>query len=68
MRKLLYVEENFITPDECQKFIDFSKANKKEKVKKSAQKKAKAAGERQKPSAVSKPQETGDPRYFDLDD
>ena len=30
MGKIIYIEENFITPDECQKFIDFSKANKKE--------------------------------------
>tara|TARA_B100000378_G_scaffold133610_1_gene107925 strand:+ start:349 stop:888 length:540 start_codon:yes stop_codon:yes gene_type:complete len=30
MKKLIYIEENFITPDECQKFIDLSKSNKKE--------------------------------------
>ncbi len=30
MGKIIYIEENFITSDECQKFIDFSKANKKE--------------------------------------
>ena len=30
MRKLLYVEENFITPDECKTFIDYARANKKE--------------------------------------
>ena len=30
MKKLIYIEENFITPDDCQKFIDLSKSNKKE--------------------------------------
>ena len=30
MKKLLYVEENFITPDECQTFIDYANANRKE--------------------------------------
>ena len=28
MKKLIYVEENFISPDECQRFIDLSLANK----------------------------------------
>ena len=28
MRKLIYIEENFITSDECQKLIDLSLANK----------------------------------------
>ena len=28
MRKLIYIEENFITPDECQELIDLSLANK----------------------------------------
>ena len=30
MKKLIYIEENFISLDECQKFIDLSKSNKKE--------------------------------------
>ena len=30
MKKLIYIEENFLTPDECNKFIDLSKSNKKE--------------------------------------
>ena len=30
MKKLLYVEENFITPHECQTFVDYARANKKE--------------------------------------
>ena len=30
MKKLLYVEENFISPSECQELIDLSKANKEE--------------------------------------
>ena len=30
MKKLLYIEENFITPDECRTFIDYVNANKKE--------------------------------------
>ena len=30
MKKLLYVEEEFITPNECQTFIEYAKANKKE--------------------------------------
>ena len=30
MKKLLYVEEEFITPDECQTFVDYANANKKE--------------------------------------
>ena len=28
MKKLIYIEENFISPDECQKFIDLSLLNK----------------------------------------
>ena len=28
MKKLIYVEENFISPDDCQKFIDLSLTNK----------------------------------------
>ena len=28
MKKLIYVEENFISPDECQRFIDLSLSNK----------------------------------------
>jgi len=28
LKKLIYVEENFISPDECQRFIDLSLANK----------------------------------------
>ena len=28
MKKLIYIEENFISPDECQRFIDLSLANK----------------------------------------
>ena len=28
MKKLIYIEENFISPDECQKLIDLSLANK----------------------------------------
>ena len=28
MRKLIYIEENFISSDECQKLIDLSLANK----------------------------------------
>ena len=28
MKKLIYIEENFITPDECQQFIDFAVDNK----------------------------------------
>ena len=30
MKNIIYIEENFITPDECKKFIDLSKSNKKE--------------------------------------
>ena len=30
MKKLLYIEENFISPSECQELIDLSKANKEE--------------------------------------
>ena len=30
MRKLLYIEENFLTPDECKTFIDYVNSNKKE--------------------------------------
>ena len=30
MKKLIYVEENFISPSECQELIDLSKSNKKE--------------------------------------
>ena len=30
MKKLIYIEENFITPDECQQFIDFAVDNKNE--------------------------------------
>ena len=30
MKNIIYIEENFITPDECNKFIDLSKSNKKE--------------------------------------
>jgi hypothetical protein len=30
LKKLLYVEENFISPSECQELIDLSKANKEE--------------------------------------
>ena len=32
MKKLIYIEENFISLDECQRFIDLSLANKEEKV------------------------------------
>ena len=28
MKKLIYIEENFISPDECKKFIDLSIENK----------------------------------------
>ena len=28
MKKIIYTEENFISPDECQRFIDLSLANK----------------------------------------
>ena len=30
MGKIIYIEENFITPDECKKFINLSKTNKNE--------------------------------------
>ena len=30
MKKLLYIEENFLTPDECKTFIDYVNDNKKE--------------------------------------
>ena len=30
MKKLIYVEENFISPSECQELIDLSKSNKEE--------------------------------------
>ena len=30
MKKLIYVEENFISPSECQELIDISKSNKEE--------------------------------------
>ena len=30
MKNIIYIEENFLTPDECNKFIDLSKSNKKE--------------------------------------
>jgi hypothetical protein len=30
LKKLLYIEENFISPSECQELIDLSKANKEE--------------------------------------
>ena len=30
MKKLIYVEENFISPSECQELIEFSKSNKEE--------------------------------------
>ena len=30
MKKLIYIEENFITPDECQQIIDFAVDNKNE--------------------------------------
>ena len=32
MKKLIYIEENFISLDECQRFIDLSLANKEEKM------------------------------------
>ena len=32
MKKLIYIEENFISLDECQRFIDLSLANKEEKI------------------------------------
>ena len=30
MKKIIYIEENFISPSECQELIDLSKANKEE--------------------------------------
>ena len=30
MKKLIYIEENFISPSECQKLIELSKSNKEE--------------------------------------
>ena len=30
MRKLIFIEENFISPGECQKLIELSKSNKEE--------------------------------------
>ena len=30
MKKLIYIEENFISPSECQKLIELSKLNKEE--------------------------------------
>ena len=30
MRKIIYIEENFISPSECQELIELSKSNKEE--------------------------------------
>ena len=37
MKKLIYIEENFISLDECQRFIDLSLANKEEKMNSSSE-------------------------------